>query len=122
VFFEAPHRIESTLRDLATLLGDRTICVARELTKTHQEFRVGSANDPMFLSITRKGEFSIVVAPPTAAPTASVDLPDADIVSVFMSFDQPMASGGRRGVAALVAKQLGLSVNRVYQAIERTKI
>jgi len=122
VFFEAPHRIEATLRDLALFLGNRTICVARELTKTHQEFKVGAANDPSILSITRKGEFSIVVAPPEPADTSLVDRPDAEIVSVFLSFDQPLASGGRRGVAALVAKQLGLSVNRVYQAIERTKI
>jgi 16S rRNA C1402 (ribose-2'-O) methylase RsmI len=103
-------------------LGNRTICVARELTKTHQEFRHGAANDPEFLSITRKGEFSVVVAPQAAGQAPSGDLLDADIVSVFLSFDQPTASGGRRGVAALVARQLGLSVNRVYQAIERTKI
>ena len=44
----------------------RQICVARELTKAHQEFIVGPADGDMFLAITRKGEFSVVVAPVSA--------------------------------------------------------
>jgi 16S rRNA (cytidine1402-2'-O)-methyltransferase len=63
VFFEAPHRIGSTLSDLGAILGNRQICVGRELTKTHQQFVRGPANGDAFLSIARKGEFSVVVGP-----------------------------------------------------------
>src|SRR5262249_39434276 len=38
VFYEAPHRIEATLEDMQDVLGDREVCVAREMTKIHEEF------------------------------------------------------------------------------------
>src|SRR5688572_26257188 len=44
-FFEAPHRIAETLRTAASILGERPMVVARELTKVHQEFLRGTAAD-----------------------------------------------------------------------------
>ncbi len=38
VFYEAPHRIYDTLNDLFNVFGNRNICIARELTKIHEEF------------------------------------------------------------------------------------
>ncbi len=38
IFYEAPHKLLSTLRDMLAVLGDRKICLARELTKIHEEF------------------------------------------------------------------------------------
>jgi 16S rRNA (cytidine1402-2'-O)-methyltransferase len=43
VFYEAPHRIRAVLEDLAGLYGDRTVVLARELTKLHEEVRSGTA-------------------------------------------------------------------------------
>jgi 16S rRNA (cytidine1402-2'-O)-methyltransferase len=37
IFYESPHRVAATLADLAEILGDRPACLARELTKTHEE-------------------------------------------------------------------------------------
>ena len=45
VFYEAPHRILETLDDVAEVLGDRPIVLARELTKIHEEFLEGAALD-----------------------------------------------------------------------------
>lgn len=42
VFFEAPHRLKESLRDLLELLGDRQVVLAREVTKLHEEFVRGS--------------------------------------------------------------------------------
>src|SRR5437899_7314819 len=41
VFYEAPHRIEAALEDLYEVLGDREVCLARELTKIHEEYVFG---------------------------------------------------------------------------------
>src|SRR5205823_9949763 len=41
IFYEAPHRIVGALEDLLQILGDREACVARELTKIHEEYRFG---------------------------------------------------------------------------------
>ena len=42
VFYEAPHRVIYTLKDMATILGNREAVVARELTKIHEEFIRGN--------------------------------------------------------------------------------
>jgi 16S rRNA (cytidine1402-2'-O)-methyltransferase len=61
IFYEAPHRIEESLEDIQDILGNREVCVAREITKLHEEYVFGK------LSETRKqikplGEFVVVVA------------------------------------------------------------
>lgn len=38
IFYEAPHKILSTLKDMYSILGERNICIARELTKIHEEY------------------------------------------------------------------------------------
>lgn len=65
IFYEAPHRLQRTLADLASLLGeDRSIVIARELTKWHEEFWRGTIEQAITLYRNRepKGEFTLVVA------------------------------------------------------------
>ncbi|CAN5268343.1 16S rRNA (cytidine(1402)-2'-O)-methyltransferase [soil metagenome] len=64
VFFESPHRIVRTLTCLATLAPDRLVCVARELTKLHEEFRRSTAADLLAHYTARhpKGEITLVVS------------------------------------------------------------
>ena len=45
IFYEAPHRILDALDDLAAVYGDRPVVVARELTKLHEEFLRGTADE-----------------------------------------------------------------------------
>ena len=45
VLFESPHRLVATLRDLAAVLPDRAVTLARELTKLHEEFLRGSPEE-----------------------------------------------------------------------------
>ena len=62
IFYEAPHRIQKTLQDLFTILGDRKACVARELTKKHEEFIRGGLKELSEIDpATLKGEMVIVV-------------------------------------------------------------
>lgn len=65
VLYEAPHRLEETLRDIGEVLGERSIVVARELTKIHEEFIRGAITDVM-AAITpdkARGEVVILIAP-----------------------------------------------------------
>ncbi len=64
VFFESPHRLIKTLSAAATLLAERPICVARELTKTFEEYRRGVAVDLLshYTSHPPKGEIVVVIA------------------------------------------------------------
>lgn len=45
VFYEAPHKLLATLKDLYKFLGDRKICIARELTKLHEECRYSTLSE-----------------------------------------------------------------------------
>ena len=61
IFYEAPHRIEATLEDLQEILGDREICVAREITKIHEEFLFGRVSE-VRTKVKALGEFVIVIS------------------------------------------------------------
>ena len=60
VFYEAPHRIFDTLKDMLDVLGDRYICIARELTKTYEEFIRGNISEILKLDQI-KGEIVLIV-------------------------------------------------------------
>src|SRR5262249_52894712 len=61
VFFEAPHRIERTLRDLLIKVGDRRVLVARELTKIHEQLVRGQISKVINELSEPRGEFTVVV-------------------------------------------------------------
>lgn len=61
ILYEAPHKIKATLRDLIEVTGKRNIVLARELTKVHEEFICGTAEELLRKMEEPKGEFVIVI-------------------------------------------------------------
>lgn len=63
VFLETPHRLLSALQDLQSVLGDRPIAVARELTKLHEEIFRGSLSQARahFSAQPARGEITLVI-------------------------------------------------------------
>lgn len=63
LFYEAPHRIKDTIHAMATEFGDRKVCIARELTKTYEEWIRGDLHEIQHKldTLKLKGEFCIVV-------------------------------------------------------------
>jgi len=63
VFLESPYRIVEALEDIFSILGDRRICVAREMTKMFEEYWRGTASGAVtyFKSQPVRGEFTLVV-------------------------------------------------------------
>jgi len=64
VFFESPHRIVKTLDIMASALGPRSLVVAREITKLHEEFLRGTPATLLehFAKSPPRGELTVVVA------------------------------------------------------------
>lgn len=63
VFYEAPHRIEKTIKIMQEILGNREAVIARELTKLNEEYIRGSLDELINLDFsTIKGEIVIVVS------------------------------------------------------------
>lgn len=63
IFYESPHRLLETLEELARLLGEREIVVARELTKVHEEVARGTAAElrAHFGTTAVRGEITLVL-------------------------------------------------------------
>ena len=63
IFLESPHRIVDSLEDILSVLGDRRICVAREMTKLFEEFWRGPVSGAIeyFKSKEPRGEFTLVI-------------------------------------------------------------
>ena len=64
IYFESPHRIERTLEALHVACPDRPVCVARELTKTFEEYRRGLPAEVLahFQKHPPKGEITLVIS------------------------------------------------------------
>lgn len=65
VCYETPHRLQETLAELATLQPERLLCVARELTKLHEESRTATAEELLahYAHQPARGELLLVVSP-----------------------------------------------------------
>lgn len=107
VLYEAPHRIERTVRDLLEVCGpDRRVAVARELTKLHEEVVRGTLGD-IALGEPR-GEYVVVL---DGAPAP--DAPDDDTVRAELRLELERGSS-TRDAAATVARRSGVPKREVY--------
>ena len=77
ILYEAPHRLEDSLRDILEVMGERQIVVTRELTKIYEEFIRGSTTEVLAAVApgTVRGEIAILIAPgePAEQPTEPLD-------------------------------------------------
>lgn len=119
VAYEAPHRIRETLDDIAGVLGERPICVARELTKVYEEFVRGTVAvvREHFETHAPRGEFTLVIGGQTAEDESGTGRgePWGD-EQVLAAVRNLMASGLTRPEAVKrVAKTSGRDRREVYQ-------
>lgn len=70
VFFERKNRIARTLEVAGNVLGERDFCLARELTKKHEQFINGRLGEPLADPDGLRGELTVVIGPPQAATSS----------------------------------------------------
>ena len=119
IFYEAPHRIEETLADIVHVLGGvRHVVIAREVTKIHEEFLRGRADQLLahVLEHPLKGEITLLIA-------KAEELDQPQQASVTERVRQLMTAESLDEKAALkkIAKELGLSKSDAYREFQRTK-
>ena len=61
IIYEAPHKLKNTLNDLSSILEDRKIVLARELTKIHEEYIRGTINELIEKAENLKGEIVLII-------------------------------------------------------------
>jgi len=121
IFFEAPHRIRETLRELQETIGDCPVAVARELTKTHEELVRGPISAVLTDLRTDLGEFTIVAWIDSSPDKVPAPVPSRlDLATEFGEMTANPTVSRRRAVGML-ARRHRLSTNDVYAAIEAVK-
>ncbi len=111
IFFETGPRLAKSLTDMAEVLGPREVAVCKELTKLHETVTRGRLDTLKLATAnkeTPKGEFVVVVAPPTAEESA---VSDEKIVSALK---EALATQSFRDAVRGVTAALGVSRTRVY--------
>jgi 16S rRNA (cytidine1402-2'-O)-methyltransferase len=116
VFFESPRRLAKTLDEAAEVLGDRPACVARELTKLHEEARRGPLRQlARDYAGGAAGEITVVVAGAPAQDPAAPELDDARIDEAIRDLS---AAGLRPGeIASRLAASTGQPKRELYARV-----
>jgi 16S rRNA (cytidine1402-2'-O)-methyltransferase len=112
IAYESPHRILESLADMAEVLGERRIVLARELTKIHEEFLRGTPATVRAELEQRgavKGEITLAIA--RSGKSADIPDPRAEV--------QRLVNEGRDRMEAIktVAKQTGLPKRELYRLV-----
>ena len=115
VFFESAQRLAESLKQMAEVLGDRAVAVARELTKLHEEVRRGTLAilAAQYAEETPpKGEVTLLVGPP---PEAAPDRARIDAL-----LDQALPFMPVKAASELIAQALDVPRREVYErALEK---
>ncbi len=112
VLYEAPHRIEKMLKDCLEVLGNRNVCLARELTKKHEEFLRGTIREILDSVDSLKGEMVVVIEGcRKQKDTVSI----GQLTGVVDAYVQEGLSS--KEAIKKVAKEYGVSKNDLYKHV-----
>ena len=124
IAFESPRRILAALRDVRTVLGERPVAVAREMTKLHEEFLRGTCSEVIATLEQRPtipGEITVILAPGGPVGPASMqasetvrELPVRERVEQLMG-EQEMS---RMEALKTIARERGISKSEAYRRFE----
>lgn len=118
VFYEAPHKLLATLKDMYSILGNRNICIARELTKIHEEYIYTTLKDAI-LKVEEygiKGEIVLLIEGKDLNIIEQEKLLELNNIDVKELVKEYISKGvTKKDAIKQVAKQKGVNKNEVYK-------
>jgi 16S rRNA (cytidine1402-2'-O)-methyltransferase len=115
VFFERKDRLQETLHNALALLGPREVCIARELTKTHEEYlRFRLENLPNLDSLL--GEVTVILGPPEGNIRTSRE----EVLNIIAQ-EQPLGGAPRAVARRVQARVHGWTTGEIYSILPRIK-
>lgn len=118
IFYEAPHKILYTLKDMYETFGQRNICICRELTKIHEEYRHTTFKDAIkdIEENGIKGEIVLIVEGRNELELEEKRKEELGKIDPVNSVKEYMGSGiEKKEAIKRVAKELGVNKNEVYK-------
>lgn len=118
IFYEAPHKILYTLKDLLEDLGDRKICICRELTKIYEEYKITTIKQAIEYIDKNgiKGEIVLIVEGKNKETIEEdlqkkiLSIPNATLVKEYIN-----SGMDKKDAIKAVAKEKGIPKNEVYK-------
>lgn len=120
IFYETPHRILESLEDVVQTLGaSLPLVIARELTKVHEEFIRGTAEQVLAIARRRelKGEITLLLGK-TAGSQASAAIPNLRARLEQIMREQKL---DEKTALKVLAKESGQSKSELYRELQRKK-
>lgn len=122
VFYEAPHRVKETLQDVIEVLGpERHVVLAREVTKVHEEFLRGRADEVLETLKARgeiKGEITLLIGKTDATERQG---PARESLQERVTKIMVEEKLDEKSALKKVAKERGISKSEAYRELQRNK-
>ncbi len=112
ILYEAPHKLISTLKDLNNITKERKLVLARELTKIHEEFISGTAQQLLEKVIEPKGEYVIIIE---KAEMEEENIFENMTLEEHYNFYVQTYGMNKNDAIKQVAKDMGVKKNEIYK-------
>lgn len=115
ILYEAPHKLKNTLEDLKEILEDRKIVIARELTKIHEEFIKGTAQEILEKYTEPKGEHIVLIEanPIKQEDEEKLKINNLTIEEHYKYYEEQGFS--KNEIIKKIAKDKGVTKNEIYK-------
>lgn len=113
ILYEAPHKLLSTLQDLSKILDNRKIVLAKELTKIHETFISGTADELLNTLENPKGEFVIMIEKSQEKFDENSYLNSLSLEEHFVFYQAQGFS--KNEIIKKIAKDKNVNKNEIYQ-------
>ena len=116
ILYEAPHKLETTLKDLKEIIGNRKIVLARELTKIHEEYIRENIDVLIEKAKELKGEFVLIIE--GADKKEENDLLKLSLQEHYAYYEKKGIN--KKEIIKQIAKDRNVSKNEIYQKFINT--
>lgn len=115
ILYEAPHKLLKTLQDLKSIVQDRILVLARELTKIHEEYIVGTIEKIEQKLRIPKGEYVIIIDK-TKKTKQEIKLEQLNEISLEAHYKYYQDKGlDKKEIVKQIAKDRNVNKNEIYQ-------
>ena len=115
IFYESPHRLENTLKNMLEVLGNRKISISREISKIHEEIYRDYIENLIPIASSLKGEFVLIVD----GNHEKVDYSDMTIIEHVNIYLEDGIS--EKDAIKLVAKERNVAKSIIYKEYHNGK-
>lgn len=114
IIYEAPHKLESTLNTIMEVLGDREICLAREITKIHESFERGRISE-----ILKRAEYRgecIIIIESAAKNEKDIEVENLNRLNLEEHYNYYKEKGfDKKDIIKKIAKDRNVNKNEIYK-------